>query len=600
MNISPIDWAIVAGYILFALGLGVYFSKRAGKNIDEFFISGRNLPWWLAGTSMVATTFAADTPLAVTGLVVEDGIAGNWLWWNAILSGMLATFLFARLWRRSEIITDVEFTELRYSGPSASFLRGFRALYIGLPINCITMGWVILAMQKIVVLTFGLPDTAITKVYVVLACLLIAGVYCALSGFWGVVMTDLVQFGMAMIGSIALAIIAISKIGGIGVLKDKLVEVYPASHNILDFTPDFSAGKMAIITFGVYLGMQWWASNGVDGSGYIAQRMFAAKDERHTLLATLWFNIAHYTLRPWPWILVALVAMVVYPGLGDPNHADPVLQDPEAGYPLLMLEYLPVGLLGFMLTAFLAAFMSTIDTHLNWGASYLVNDFYKRFIEPEANPEHYVAISRISVILIMIVAGVTSLFMNSIAGAWKFLIALNAGIGLVQILRWYWWRINAWSEISAMLSALVVSIVVFIHPATKNEFALQMLVIVPISTIVWVTVTFLTQPVPTETLISFYNRVKPSKFGWNNIYQLISSQSGEESDKPTQLTIPTDTRTPALVNWVVGVIFIYSFLFSIGKLLLGYAISGSIFLLIAIITGFIMYINLPRKERSDT
>ncbi len=596
--ISPIDWAIIIGYVLFALGLGIYFSKRAGKDINEFFISGRNLPWWLAGTSMVATTFAADTPLAVTGIVVQDGIAGNWLWWNAVLSGMLATFLFARLWRRSEIITDVEFTELRYSGPSASFLRGFRALYIGLPINCITMGWVILAMQKIVVLTLKLPDTASTKVVVVLVCLLIAGIYCALSGFWGVVMTDIVQFGMAMVGSIALAIIAVNKIGGVGVIKEKLTNIHGAEHNILDFTPDFSAGKMAIITFGVYLGMLWWASNGVDGSGYIAQRMFAAKNERHTLLATLWFNIAHYTLRPWPWILVALVAMVVYPGLGDPDNVNPTLQDPEAGYPLLMLDYLPVGLLGLMLTAFLAAFMSTIDTHLNWGASYLVNDFYKRFFKPKASPQHYVAISRISVILIMIVAGVTSLFMNSIAGAWKFLFALNSGIGLVQILRWYWWRINAWSEISAMVAALVVSIVVFSLPQqTKDEFALhefaiQLLIIVPISTLVWVVVTFITKPVAAETLIKFYSRVRPSKIGW----RLIAAEIKQESDSIEKQHTYIESKLPALVNWIIGVIFIYSLLFSIGKLLLGATVIGTACLLIAIISGYIMYKNLPREE----
>ncbi|MDE0481212.1 MAG: Na+:solute symporter [Candidatus Poribacteria bacterium] len=595
MNISPIDWAIVVGYILFALGLGVYFSRRAGKNIDEFFISGRNLPWWLAGTSMVATTFAADTPLAVTELVVEDGIAGNWLWWNIVLSGMLATFLFARLWRRSEIITDVEFTELRYSGPSASFLRGFRALYIGLPINCITMGWVILAMQKIVVITFDLQDDATTKILVVLGFLLIAGVYCTLSGFWGVVMTDIVQFGMAMVGSIALAIIAVNKIGGIGVLKEKLINVYGAEHSILNFTPDFSAGKMAIITFGVYLGIQWWASNGVDGTGYTAQRMFAAKDERHSLLATLWFNIAHYTLRPWPWILVALVAMVVYPGIGDPGHTNPTLRDPAAGYPLMMLDYLPVGLLGLMLTAFLAAFMSTIDTHLNWGASYLVNDFYKRFFKPQATPEHYVAISRLFVILIMLIAGGTSFLMNSIAGAWKFLIALNAGIGLVQILRWYWWRINAWSEISAMFASLVVSIVVFTLPQTKGEFALQMLIIVPISTVVWIVVTFLTEPVSTETLTNFYDRVRPSKRGWT----LIAGEAKEAQDGTNRQNLQTDSKTPALVNWVIGVIFIYSFLFSIGKLLLGFTGTGLIFLLIAIISGAIMYKNLPRKERNN-
>ena len=407
MKISPIDAAIIIAYILFALGLGLHYSKRAGSNIGEFFVSGRNLPWWLAGTSMVATTFAADTPLAVTGLVVKDGIAGNWLWWNMVLSGMMATFLFSRLWRRAEILTDVELTELRYSGKSASLLRGFRALYIGLPINCITMGWVILAMQKIIGLTFNLPDTTSSRILIVLVCMLIAGIYCALSGFWGVVMTDIVQFCMAMIGSIALAVIAVTKIGGIGALKTKLAEVHGADHTILNFVPDFSAGEMVILTFGVYLGVQWWASNGVDGSGYIAQRMFAARDERNTLLATLWFNIAHYTIRLWPWILVALVSMVVYPNL----------EDPEAGYPMLMLDYLPVGLLGLMMTAFLAAFMSTIDTHLNWGASYLVNDFYKRFFKPEADDRHYVIVSRVSVVLIMVVAGVTSLFMQSIAGA---------------------------------------------------------------------------------------------------------------------------------------------------------------------------------------
>ena len=595
MKISPIDWAIIIGYILFALGLGIYFSKRAGKNISEFFISGRNLPWWLAGTSMVATTFASDTPLAVTEIVVKDGISGNWLWWNAVLSGMLATFLFSRLWRRSEIITDVEFTELRYSGPSASFLRGFRALYIGLPINCITMGWVILAMQKIVVITFDLPDTTYTKILVVLGCLIIAGIYCALSGFWGVVMTDLVQFGMAMIGSFSLAIIAITKIGGIGALKNQLVQNYGAEHNILDFNPDFSTGKMAIITFGVYLGMQWWASNGVDGSGYIAQRMFAAKNERHTLLATLWFNIAHYTLRPWPWILVALVAMVVYPGIGDPNHVNPAYQDPAAGYVMLMLDYLPVGLLGLMLTAFLAAFMSTIDTHLNWGASYLVNDFYKRFITPDETPEHYVAISRLSVILIMVFAGITSLFMDSIAGAWKFLIALNAGIGLVQILRWYWWRINAWSEISAMIAALIVSICVFIIPATKDQFALQMLIIVPISTVTWLVVTFITQPVSTGTLINYYKKVRPSKLGWNGIIEEIK-KSDETSTFKTEYT----TRTPPIINWIIGVVFIYSFLFGIGKFILGFTGIGILYLFIAIISGYIMYVNLPREEKDNS
>ena len=573
MKLSPIDGVIIISYILFALGLGIYYSKRAGKNINEFFVSGRNLPWWLAGTSMVATTFAADTPLAVTGLVVKDGIAGNWLWWNMVLSGMLATFLFSRLWRRAEIITDVELTELRYAGKSASLLRGFRALYIGLPINCITMGWVILAMQKIIVLTFNLPDTGTSKVLVVLACMLIAGIYCALSGFWGVVITDLVQFGMAMIGSIVLAVIAVTKIGGIGVLKTKLTEMHGASHSILNFFPDFGAGEMAILTFGVYLGVQWWAANGADGGGYIAQRMFAAKDERNTLLATLWFNIAHYTLRPWPWILVALVSMVVYPNLSDP----------EAGYPKLMLEYLPPGLLGLMLTAFLAAFMSTIDTHLNWGASYLVNDFYKRFFKPEADDRHYVVASRISVVLIMLVAGVTSLFMDSIAGAWKFLIALNAGIGLVQILRWYWWRINAWSEIAAMVTSAVVSTIVFTLPQTKDNFAYQMLIIVPISTLSWLIATLVTSPVSEERLIAFYQRIRPNGGWWGRIPSLANVQPIGESSMP------------ALLNWVLGSAFVYCTLFGFGKLLLGFYGVGALFLLIALITGGLIYRGLPAR-----
>ena len=573
MKLSPIDGVIIISYILFALGLGIYYSKRAGKNINEFFVSGRNLPWWLAGTSMVATTFAADTPLAVTGLVVKDGIAGNWLWWNMVLSGMLTTFLFSRLWRRAEIITDVELTELRYAGKSASLLRGFRALYIGLPINCITMGWVILAMQKIIVLTFNLPDTGTSKVLVVLACMLIAGIYCALSGFWGVVITDLVQFGMAMIGSIVLAVIAVTKIGGIGVLKTKLTEMHGASHSILNFFPDFGAGEMAILTFGVYLGVQWWAANGADGGGYIAQRMFAAKDERNTLLATLWFNIAHYTLRPWPWILVALVSMVVYPNLSDP----------EAGYPKLMLEYLPPGLLGLMLTAFLAAFMSTIDTHLNWGASYLVNDFYKRFFKPEADDRHYVVASRISVVLIMLVAGVTSLFMDSIAGAWKFLIALNAGIGLVQILRWYWWRINAWSEIAAMVTSAVVSTIVFTLPQTKDNFAYQMLIIVPISTLTWLVTTLVTSPVSEERLIAFYQRIRPNGGWWGRIPSLANVQPIGESSMP------------ALLNWVLGSAFVYCTLFGFGKLLLGFYGVGVLFLLIALITGGLIYRGLPAR-----
>tara|TARA_B100000519_G_scaffold200434_1_gene213585 strand:- start:1290 stop:3059 length:1770 start_codon:yes stop_codon:yes gene_type:complete len=589
MKISIIDIGIVISYVLFAIGLAAYYSKRASKNINEYFVSGRNLPWWVAGTSMVATTFAADTPLAITGIIAKDGISGNWLWWNGVLSGMLSTFLFARLWRRSGVITDVELAELRYDGKAASALRGFRAFYTAIPINCITMGWVLLAMQKIVVLVLGVPDTPGWKAISVLICLIFVGLYSMLSGFWGVVMTDLVQFGIAMFGSITLAIVSLSKIGGITQLKEQLAIHYSDSESLLNIFPDFSV-KSIMLTFGVYLGVQWWASNGVDGGGYIAQRMFASRDEKHTLLATFWFNIAHYTLRPWPWIIVGLVSMVVYPNL----------EDPEVGYPMIMLKYMPVGLLGIMMTSFLASFMSTIDTHLNWGSSYLVNDFYKRFIRTDADDQHYVGISRICVLIIMVCAGVISLFMDSISEAWKFLIALNAGIGLVQILRWYWWRINAWSEISAMFASAITSIIVFSLPLTKDSFALQMLIIVPVSTTVWVSVTLLTEPVSEQRLLDFYQRVRPSGGFWGPITSQIDRDL--ETDQPDSQI--DGGQLPGLVMWILGAIFIYSTLFAVGKIVLGFYLAGIVSASISILSGSIVISTIskivPPESTNDT
>jgi SSS family solute:Na+ symporter len=450
VNISCIDWLIICLYFAFALGIGIYFSKRAGRNITEYMVAGRRLPWWLAGTSMVATTFAADTPLAVTELVYKHGVAGNWLWWNFVFSGILTVFFFARLWRRVGVLTDVEFTEIRYGGKPAAFLRGFRALYLGIIINAVIMGWVISAMGTIVEVALG-----IDRWIAIIVCLIITVIYSSLSGLWGVVITDFFQFTLAMTGSILLAIFGIRAVGGIAGLKARMLMQagsQGAVNSFLSFAPQVGSQWMPAILFFAYIGVQWWASwyPGAEpgGGGYVAQRMFSAKDEKHSLLATLWFNIAHYGLRPWPWILTALVAWVVFPGLKNPGE----------GYVMMMVTYLPPGILGLMFAAMAAAFMSTISTQLNWGCSYVVNDFYMRFLVPDASDSHYVTVSRIVTVILMIIGGVIGLIMQRITGGWEFLLCIGAGTGLVLILRWFWWRINAWSEISSMAVALIVSL----------------------------------------------------------------------------------------------------------------------------------------------
>src|SRR5215471_13859923 len=462
MQLTYLDWAWIALYFLGNFAIGLYYRRRAGKSISEFFLSGRNVPWWLAGTSMVATTFAADTPLAVTGMVAKGGIAGNWLWWSFVASGMLTVFFYARLWRRCGVMTDIEFAEMRYSGKPAAFLRGFRALYLGIPINCIVLGWVNLAMVEILMLALGL--TRLQALMVVLGMIALTSMISTLSGLWGVLVTDLFQFFIKMIMVILLAFAAVQAVGGMNALKLKLElldqarGVHPGSHSsVLSFVPDLSshdvnAAWMPMITFLVYISLNWWATwyPGAEpgGGGYIAQRMFSAKDEKHSLLATLWFNIAHYAVRPWPWVLVALASLVLFPGL----------KDPETGYVRVMIAYLPASLRGLMLAAFAAAYMSTIATQLNWGASYIVNDFYRRFLVRVAPESHYVLVSKGATLLLTLVSAVVTFYLTSIAGAWKLLIVTGAGTGLVLLLRWFWWRINAWSEVSAMISAFVTSL----------------------------------------------------------------------------------------------------------------------------------------------
>jgi Na+/proline symporter len=494
MQLTLLDWLVVAAYFALNVAIGFYYKARASSSVSEFFLSGRNVPWWLAGTSMVATTFAADTPLVVTGLVARNGIAGNWIWWSFLMSGMLTVFFYARLWRRAGVMTDVEFAEIRYAGKPAAFLRGFRALYLGIPINCIILGWVNLAMVKILELIFGV--SRFEALVIVLGMIALTSAISTLSGLWGVLVTDLVQFVIKMGMVIVLAVFAVHAVGGIESMKTQLVS--SGRSEALNMVPDLNSAWMPMITFLVYISLNWWATwyPGAEpgGGGYVAQRMFSAKDERHSLLATLWFNIAHYAIRPWPWILVGLASVILYPGLADP----------ETGYIRVMIDHLPPALRGLMVAAFAAAYMSTIATQLNWGASYLVNDFWRRFVRRDQSEQYYVRASQLATVFLTIVSAVVTFYMDSIGAAWKLLIVTGAGTGGVLLLRWYWWRINAWSEVSAMISAFVVSLTlqlaVGMDSDKPKDFALIMIVTVALTTAVWLAVTYMTKPETTETL----------------------------------------------------------------------------------------------------
>ncbi|HEX8492522.1 MAG TPA: sodium:solute symporter family protein [Pyrinomonadaceae bacterium] len=592
MKLSLIDWLIIAAYFALSLVVGLYYARRAGRSTEDFFLSDRSMPWWLAGTSMVATTFAADTPLAVTEMVARNGVAGNWLWWSMLASGMLTVFFFARLWRRAEVMTDVEFVELRYASKPAAFLRGFRALYLGLPINLIIMGWVNLGMAKVLSGTLGLA-----KWQALFLCLGITFIYTILSGFWGVVVTDAVQFVIAMIGSIALAVFAVRAVGGIEMLKTRLEGVTPVGGSepfgagVISLWSDGSAPWMLpLLTLAVYLSVNWWASwypgSEPGGGGYVAQRIFSAKNEKHGLLATLWFTIAHYALRPWPWIIVALCSLVLYRnGVLNPETGQP---DAAFGYVQVMNDLLPVGFRGLLLAAFAAAYMSTISTQMNWGSSYLVNDFYRRFIKRDATERHYVLASRLATLLVVLLSVVVTYFMNRITSGWELIMSLGAGTGLVYILRWYWWRINSWSEISAMTAALVVSLALryfaIFDTSTPAGFAQSILTTVGVTTLVWLSVTFMTQPEPMEKLSSFYARVHPAGPGWRRVAQ----QSGMAERR--------GEIRPNLLNWALGVVLVYAMLFSIGEVIFGHWRRAAVFFVAAILSGVFMFWNLNRTK----
>ncbi|MDP9017549.1 MAG: Na+:solute symporter [Candidatus Eremiobacteraeota bacterium] len=591
MQLQTADYIVIAVFFAINIGIGIFYARRGSKSLGEFFLSGRSVPWWLAGTSMVATTFAADTPLAVTGFVVKNGVAGNWLWWNMVMSGMLTVFFFAALWRRSGVLTDVEFIELRYAGKPAAALRGVRAIYQGVIINTIIIGWVNLAIAKILGLTMH-----IDKWHAILICLALTGIYVSIGGLWSVLVTDFLQFIVKMTMVVVLAVVAVAAVGGIASMKLHLAAI-DAVHkgsgggSILDFFPTSNAAWMPLLSFVVFISVSWWASSypGAEpgGGGYIAQRIFASKDEKNAIWATLFFNVAHYALRPWPWILVALASIILYPH----GVADPVTHkiDPELNYIQTMIDYLPAWLRGLMMAGFLAAYMSTVGTQLNLGASYFINDLYRRFMRPQADQKELVWASRAATIVAMLLAGAVTAILTSVGAAWAYILTFTAGVGLVMILRWYWWRINAWTEISALLtSGLVASVLqipgVTLVPDGPNKTVIVLLITVAITTAVWIMVTFLTKPEPYETLEAFYRRVQPSPFGWKP----VADRVGLLNDG-MKLSLN-------LLDWIAGCGLVYFTLFGIGKVVLAETATGILLLLCAGICLAFIFWDMNRRD----
>jgi len=580
-QLNFLDYSFIFGYLILTLSIGLWFSSRASENVDEFFLSGRKLPWWIAGTGMVATTFAADTPLAVAGFVAKNGIAGNWVWWTFVSGGMLTVFFFARLWRRAEILTDLEFIELRYSGKAARFLRGFKAVYFGLFINSIIIGWVTLAMFKII--SILVPE--LNPVWTIVALVLLTTFYSGLSGLWGVSITDNIQFVIAMTGCIVLAVLAVHS--PVVVSSGGLMKALPGW--MFDFFPSFSpatsssndlkgAAALPFASFAAMAFVQWWSSwyPGAEpgGGGYIAQRMMSAKNEKHSLLATLWFTVAHYCLRPWPWIIVGLVSLVMFPQL-PLNHK-------EDGFVYVMKAVLPPGLKGLLIAAFLAAYMSTLSTHLNWGTSYLINDFYKRFLKKDGSTKHYVNISKLTTVLTAAFAlFITFFVLETITGAWEFIIQCGAGTGFVLILRWFWWRLNAWSEITSMITPFAV--LAWLKLFTEITFPFSIFIIVGVTITVTLAVTFLTKPTDTAQLETFYRTTRVGGVLWKKVSKNLPEV---ESDKGFVMLF---------VDWALGIIMIYAILFGMGKIIFGDLFQGFLFLGTGFIAGALIFADLNRR-----
>ncbi len=587
MQLASIDWVVIVICLAAAFAPAVFFARRASTGTAEFFASGRSAPWWLIGTSMVATTFSTDTPNLVTDFVRTGGVSQNWAWWAFLLTGMLTVFFYARMWRRSGVLTDLEFYELRYSGRSAAFVRGFRAVYLGLFFNCAIMASVTLAAVKIANVMLGW-----SRLQTVIICGLICIVFSAISGLWGVLASDMVQFVIAMIGVFAAAYVALSQ-PEVGGLAGLVAKIDPSTLRLL---PDFSNWGLTLSVLIIPLTIQWWSVwyPGAEpgGGSYIAQRMLAAKDEKNAMAATLWFNIAHYALRPWPWIVVALCSMLVFPSLNDIQTALPHVSDNLIGndlaYPA-MLTLLPAGLLGLLVASLLSAYVSTMSTHLNWGCSYLVHDLYRRFLRPDASERHLVWLSRIMTAVLMVVSGATVFLLSTAGEAFQLLLSIGAGTGLIYLLRWFWWRINAWSEIAAMASSFTIALALLVARKTGLDLSSHAALVwsVALTTVVWVVVTFLTKPSDIETLRRFYRKIRPAGRGWAKVIG------------PEELDGPRDNLSLAFLGWVFGCTFVYSGLFGTGALLYGHHLQGVVCLSATLGAGLGLAWVVPKIWRAS-
>ncbi|MGB1171305.1 MAG: sodium:solute symporter family protein [Flavobacteriaceae bacterium] len=567
MLLSTLDWGIIIAFFVISLGIGLWTARSAGKSVNDFFLSGRNMPWWLLGISMVATTFSADTPNLVTDIVRTNGVSGNWVWWAFLLTGMLTVFVYAKLWRRSEVLTDLEFYELRYSGKGAAFLRGFRALYLGVFFNIMIMATVCLAAIKIggVLLGFSPVETLFIAATITV-------IYSSMGGLKGVIITDFFQFILAMAATLGAAVILIDlpQVGGLEALIS-----HPDVMPKLDLIPDISEGEVFLVLFIIPIALQWWSVwyPGAEpgGGGYIAQRMLSAKDEKNAIWATLLFNFMHYAVRPWPWILVALASVIVFPTLDSIQAAFPDLDPSVIGHDLAypaMMSFLPSGLLGLLLASLIAAFMSTLSSHLNWGSSYVVHDFYRRFVEPEATEKKLVAIGRITTIVLMVLAGLLALALQNALQAFSILLQIGAGTGLLFILRWFWWRINIYSEITAMVVSFFIALYLeLIHPALGGspiDATTQLLIGVGITTVSWVGVTLLTRPEPSEVLYSFIEKINPGGPGWKAVHQKATNDGKKLHVSASGWNVPL-----GIVCMLLGALAIYSMMFATGYFLYG-------------------------------
>jgi Na+/proline symporter len=587
MHLQLIDWIIVAFILLICFGPALFFRKRSGKNTSEFFASGRAVPWWLAGLSMVATTFSSDTPNLVTDIVRRNGVAGNWVWWAFTLTGVATVFFYARMWRRSEVLTDLEFYELRYSGKAASVVRGFRSVYLGFLFNCIIMATVNLAACKIAAVLFGFERWQ-TLLFVGL----LNVVFAAVTGLWGVLIIDMIQFFVKMTAVIAAAYFAVRAVGGMPALITKLSATPgPGGINFLSMLPNFKSNwDLAIAIFIMPLAVQWWAVwyPGAEpgGGSYIAQRMLASKSEKDSLSAVLFFNIAHYVLRPWPWILVGLASIIVFPQLSDIQkafpHLDPSLIGHDIAYPA-MLKFLPVGFIGLMVGGLIAANSSTNLTHLNWGASYLVHDFYRRFINKTATEKHYVMVGRLATIVLFFSAGAMVFVLDTAKDSFDIILQVGAGTGLLYLVRWFWWRVNAWCEVNAMISSFVFSLLILIMRKLgvfiPTHYAL--ILTVAVTTISWMLTAFLGPQTDREKLLSFYKKVRPFGPGWKKIREEAGISEAEAKSSCESFPL-------AIVGWVSGSLTIWSALFTVGNVLYGRWVYAVVLFAVFVASGLVL------------